>query len=229
MRTVIPFWYFYFFMATAAVFLLFPGLDIFVSSLFYREGAGFFMKKWWPFQAVYYGVNYLSIIVPALLTGYIIYVSITKKTIKNIPRKAAAYLLIVLMLGPGLMVTETFKNTIGRARPDHIVQFGGTKDFSPALTPSDQCTKNCSFVSGHGSFGFYFLALSFIAAKAYRRKFFIFGISTGVICAITRIVQGRHFLSDNIFAFLIVFLVARLVHEIMYYREIQEELELENI
>ena len=37
---------------------------------------------------------------------------------------------------------------MGPARPKHIVAFGGSKLFTPALQPTDQCKRNCSFVSG---------------------------------------------------------------------------------
>jgi len=88
-------------------------------------------------------------------------------------------------------------NSLGRPRPVHIEHFGGTHEFTKTFYYSGECTKNCSFVSGHASIGFYFMALAWI----YRcRQWLYFGIFCGLAIGFARIVQGGHFLSDVIFA-----------------------------
>jgi lipid A 4'-phosphatase len=76
--------------------------------------------------------------------------------------------------------------------------------FTPALVPSNQCDGNCSFASGHASAGFFPVAMSFVWKK-HRKKFFYAGIMYGVLTGFARIAQGGHFLSDVVFAGLIVY------------------------
>ncbi len=89
----------------------------------------------------------------------------------------------------------------GRARPNEIQQFGGNDLFTPWFRFGDSCFSNCSFVSGDASVGFALIVFYFIT----KNNFFIymsifFGLSLGFI----RIIAGGHFLSDIIFAQIVV-------------------------
>ena len=61
------------------------------------------------------------------------------------------FVITCLALGPGVVSNLVLKDNWGRARPSQIVQFGGKRTFSAAPVPSQQCKKNCSFVSGEAS------------------------------------------------------------------------------
>ena len=120
-------------------------------------------------------------------------------------RKKAIYLLIAMLLGPGLAVNSGFKEHWGRARPHQIQEFGGTQAYSPPLTPSNQCEGNCSFVSGHAAMGFFAVSIFFITG---RRRWILMGLATGAAVGLARMVQGDHFLSDVVFAFWTVWFVS---------------------
>ena len=75
------------------------------------------------------------------------------------------FVLAALALGPGLVVNAGFKDHWGRARPRDVTQFSGERTFTPALQPTDQCDRNCSFVAGHPSVAFWLAALGFAAAS----------------------------------------------------------------
>ena len=89
------------------------------------------------------------------------------------------------------------KGEFGRARPRDIIEFNGDQQFTRAFEISDQCHKNCSFVSGHAGIGFFFLTFGFIMRKKWA---FIPGLALGILLSYTRIAQGGHFLSDVVIA-----------------------------
>ncbi len=110
------------------------------------------------------------------------------------------FALLCLAMGPGLVANQIFKDNWGRARPRHIVEFGGDKPFTAALVKSDNCERNCSFVSGEASSMF---ALLFAAAAVFRRRVLVLiaaGIVLGGTAGLIRMQQGAHFLSDVVFA-----------------------------
>ncbi len=123
--------------------------------------------------------------------------------------------MLALILGPGLFVNVVLKGNWGRARPDHVIEFGGANTFTPAILIAKECDHNCSFVSGHAAMGFYFVAIAFLFPRLGNRYFIIL-FSYSLMVGLTRIVQGRHFLSDVIFSFFVVFGMARLLYYLMF-------------
>lgn len=114
---------------------------------------------------------------------------------------------LALVLGPGLVTNVIFKDHWGRARPMQVEAFGGLAQFTPALEPANQCAKNCSFVSGDASFGFFFHSFAYIAPRR-RRQLFWAGMGMGVLCGLMRIGMGAHFLSDVLFGGVFTLLVS---------------------
>ena len=100
-------------------------------------------------------------------------------------------------MGSGIIANWYFKDQWGRARPVHITEFGGEKNFTQAFVKSDQCEKNCSWISGESSAAFSFLVGTLILKKPY---FFVLKFIFGLIVSFCRISMGGHFLSDNLFA-----------------------------
>jgi len=115
------------------------------------------------------------------------------------------FLLLSLLLGPGLLANTLLKNnSTGRARPAQVEQFGGERHFTPAFVYSGQCQTNCSFVSGHAAMGFYFCGLGWLFRS---RRAFLAGCLIGTLVGTARIAQGSHFVSDVLFAFWVVYFV----------------------
>lgn len=208
------------------VFKAHPEWDIAFSHLFYTNGTGFLINDKNLFgNVIYRGVHYATAVLIAFYVIYLVIAYVKKKeTFLGISRKTILYMAIVLALGPGLVVNFVLKEHIGRARPANVEYFESEKAIhTPAFTFSNQCKSNCSFVSGHASFGYYWVVLGFIAATATARcKGIAFGVFMGVGIGLVRIMQGRHFLSDVIFAFFFVYAVAAIVHYFMYVRTKKE-------
>lgn len=132
-------------------------------------------------------------------------------------KKGGVFLTLFLVLGPGLLVNTVFKDGWGRPRPRDIVQFDGKKQF---LQPWQRgiSGQGRSFPSGHASAAFFMSAPFFIYRRRrprVARAWLIGGIIFGVLMSTARITQGGHFLSDNLWAFGMVYLTGLLLSAVM--------------
>ncbi len=209
-------WFLLCFVACGVFFKAFPQIDIFISNLFYDEVKGFYLNDTPAAMTVYNAVNYITIVIITIYAVILIADIIFKKTFFNIKKKAIIFLLITLILGPGIIVNAILKENVGRPRPEAVIEFGGTDTFVAPFTFSNACESNCSFVSGHAALGFYFMSIGFLFTGLLRKKLISMGFLIGVIVAFTRIVQGRHFFTDTLFSFFFVFVSIALTYEIMY-------------
>jgi membrane-associated PAP2 superfamily phosphatase len=117
-------------------------------------------------------------------------------------KKESLFLVLLLAIGPGLVVNTLFKDHWGRPRPIKIVNFGGEADYHPAWEKG-VAKKNGSFPSGHASIGFYLMAPYFFLQRRNRLLAFCFlgfGLAAGSFYGAARIIQGKHFLTDVIWA-----------------------------
>ena len=199
------------------LFYLFPQIDLYVSALFFD--GDFYLKNTLFAKAVYR----LTIVSVALfvigVAALLLYENITKKEI--VRRRVLVYLLLALLLGPGLLVNVVFKDHWGRARPSQIAAFGGSKKFTPAFVIADQCEKNCSFTSGHAAAAFYFLALVPLFEGRKRRIALIAALSWGSLVGFVRIIQGGHFLSDVVCSAVFVYIVSDILYKLIVAKERQ--------
>ena len=201
---------------TAIIFIFFPQLDIMTSGLFFKEGH-FFARNYLPFELIYdYAPSMTGIFFLAVLILFV-YMQFKKRDqMLGLKKKAYLYLILAMLLGPLLVVNGLLKEFSGRARPRHIVEFSGDKTFTPAFIISDQCKRNCSFVSGHASAGFYFVALSLLFTGRRRKILFWSAVAAGGVIGLVRIIQGGHFLSDVTFSYVFVYLTSLLLHYRMF-------------
>ena len=200
----------------ALLFIIFPGIDLYFTSLFY-EGGEFYLKDNLLAMLVYdYGPSVAGVFVLAVLLVYV-YMLVKKKVdLFGIKKGCYLFLLLAMLVGPLITVNLIMKEVSGRARPRNVVQFGGERQFTPAFIISDQCSNNCSFVSGHASAGFYFVALSLIFKGRRRRIIFWSSVAAGGFIGLVRVVQGGHFFSDVVFSFVFVYLASLLLHYFMF-------------
>lgn len=190
----------------AMVFILWPQLDLAIAQRFYVPGSGFTALQAWWIDLAYIVVARFWIL--AIVLFALLLVSLMPRFRQRWTRRrlVAGYLLAVLLLGPGLLVNTVLKNHWGRARPVHLVQFGGHAGFTPALEPSRQCPTNCAFVSGHAAAAFYLMAGYWVTR---RRRWLLGGIGFGLFVGFVRMAMGAHFLSDVLFAGLVVHFTCR--------------------
>jgi lipid A 4'-phosphatase len=131
-------------------------------------------------------------------------------------RRVVSYLAAAYALGPGLLTNLVLKDHWGRARPLHILAFGGSRLFTPPLLPAHQCPTNCSFVSGDVSVPFFLMAFVFlIPERRRRRRASVAVVAFGLLVGFERIVLGKHFLSDVLYSALLNTGVAWLLYRLI--------------
>ena len=199
------------------LFLFYPSLDIYFSSLFFY-GNQFLSEKYTFIKFLRVYLKNLMIIIPviSLLILFIDFIN-KKQNMRRLINKRTKFSLIGLIVGPifgcGIIANLYFKDTWGRARPVHVEEFGGNKIFTPAFLKSDQCEKNCSWISGETSAAFS-LTVGTILLK--NPIFFLMNLILGFLVFFCRLSMGGHFLSDNIFAMTFMIYLAILYKNIVY-------------
>ena len=200
--------------AAAIVFLIFPQIDQWFSRLFYLGGRTFVMSDH-PIgnffdRELHIAMEWLLGVFVALY----LFSELLKRPILNLDRARFLFVIIALAVGVGLIVNTVLKDHWGRARPHQTVEFGGDKRFTPAFVITDQCPRNCSFVSGDAALGFGFVAFAMVMRRnrtGWIAAASVFGATIGMM----RIMRGAHFLSDVVFAavftILTILVVKRLV------------------
>ena len=199
----------------AVVFIAFPRIDPAVVAWFHVEGEGFPLSRVPGFAQMSFALRWIWLTGVVALLGMVAWSMAARAPRWLPPRRSAAYLLAVLIIGPGVVVNLVFKDHWGRARPAHTQEFGGERTFSPPLIVSDQCARNCSFVSGDASVGFSLAALALVIAGR-RRRWMTIGLAAGIAIGIARIALGRHYPSDVIFSGVFVLLTAAVLHRLVF-------------
>lgn len=212
-------------LGAVAAFAAFPQADLIVSGWFYWPGEGFRLagRPW--IEAVRNGIWNLSIAV-FLLSAAALVLAAAGRPVRGAGARPAGFVFLLYLLGPGLLVNGVLKEHWGRARPVDVVEFGGAAAFTPPWLPADQCASNCSFVSGEGSAAAALAVTFLILAPAARRRlpragFALYALA-GVLLPLAglglRIATGRHFLSDTVFAVLLVLALALGLHALLFRR-----------
>ena len=197
------------FVACVAFFMVFPYTDVWVSQQFFSPELGFAYSKhpivvfsYELFAQMHFGV--IGLLLAFLIASYAVGLG-QDALVKQVNRRLAVFLLVVLFVGPGIIVNGIWKEHWGRARPFEVQNFGGEHQYTPPMQPAQECDTNCSFVSGHAAMGFYWLSLAWV----FKRRYWLWaGLVLGSFVGFGRILQGNHFLSDIVFSFWTVYFSA---------------------
>lgn len=196
----------------AAVFAAFPGIDLAVSGLFHDPDRGFWLDRTAAVLWLRLRLWDISIaLVLVALVGLVIARAIGRPALW-LPARVWGFILMLYVIGPGIIVNGILKAHWGRARPNRVTDFGGSLDFTPFYVVSDECGRNCSFVSGEGAssmalgiaLGVILLSLGPRLGPRWRRGLFGAALAVPVVGGGLRLAAGGHFLSDTVFAGLIV-------------------------
>lgn len=178
---------------------LFPALDFAVAGYFLQDNAPVHPAQWlW--------VELVNEHVPTVFRTLVVSCLLAWLVMARLPKyrhwvPAVAFIGLAGLMGPGLLVGALKDHTL-RARPFHVTEFGGMRQFSPALAVSNQCDDNCAFVSGHTADGFFFASLILLdRRRAWRRRWIAIGVGAGAIIGFARISVGAHWLTDVLWAF----------------------------
>jgi len=184
-------------------FYFFPQWDLKISSFFWQQGEFIYLETPWVDWAD--GIRkFLNILIWSIgllsLLGFGL--SFIFKNIKKF-RKIFLYLLLCVLIAPGIMVNLVLKNHWGQPRPVEIQEFSGHLVYQKDWVMSQQCPTNCAFVCGDCAGAFVLMA--FVPLLTQRRKLMwgaagIIVLFSGLI-GLIRLGQGGHFLSDVLLAY----------------------------
>ena len=192
-------------------FFIAPEIDLGVSRLFYTPTDGFVFgsrssTRVLPFLP-WITIAFVNLLLLLLIGNLVAWWRNRQPTAHLHSIRRILFLLLTLIIGPGLLINSILKNQSGRTRPIRVDAFGGDRQFTPAFVTTGACKSNCSFVSGDAAMGYYLLAFLFVARKR-RWAIALAAYSLGTAIGLVRIAQGAHFLSDVIFAGFFTYLVA---------------------
>lgn len=189
-----------------AVFAAFPGIDLTISALFATEGRGF---DW-----VYGSAPTINLFIRRIgeaLTALLFaafFLGLFTGKLRASDLRLLAYPLLCVTVACAGIVNLLLKTHVGRARPDSLIEFGGTARFTPPWQVVDECTRNCSFTSGEvamaASLGIPVLVILWphLARKRARLTAILLVAAYIAVTALLRIGLGRHFLSDAVYSIL---------------------------
>jgi membrane-associated PAP2 superfamily phosphatase len=188
-----------------------PGLDLYLSHLFYSPEHGFYDHFFFIFLFKY---GELFGLATGGLVSLAFFLSFMRSQWKKW-RKGALVMLLTLVIGAGLITNLGLKEYWGRPRPKQITQFGGALSYRPFWRPNfrpKEITQK-SFPSGHVAMGFYFLSLCLVARRYKSPLLFRSGLILTALLGgglmVGRVAQGGHFFSDVITSPLIMWYVAK--------------------
>ena len=187
--------------------VLWPQLDIAVARYFLQADAPVNPARWlWVELVNEYTPDAFRGLAMMLIAAWIVVSLLRRWRRAGI---ALAFVGISLLLGPGFVTWAVKEHTL-RARPLDVVQFGGQRQFTPALTQAQQCNDNCAFTSGHVACGFFFVSLMLLDPRR-RWRWIATGLAAGALVSVARISVGAHWLSDALWALPITLVSSALV------------------
>ena len=210
------------------VFAAYPDIDLAIAGLFFDSHTAKF-----PLAGDYDWklVRRIASWVPLIFLLPAVFALARKIAYPQLPISMAPSVIVFLLgsflLGPGLVVNVLLKENWGRPRPDRVEQFAGAAQFEPWWRPGGDCVRNCSFVSGEASAAFWTIAPASLAPPQIRPVAFgaalVFGTSLGTL----RVMFGRHFATDVIFAGVVTVILVALLYRLLLPRLRQRDARLE--
>jgi lipid A 4'-phosphatase len=194
------------------LFALTP-LDIDAARLFFRpdDADHWRLAKHWPWSVLY---RLAPFITASLLISGLLWLLLGHLRGRESWRVNGAFLILTVVIGPGLLINAVFKDHWDRPRPRDVVQFGGTLSYTPAPLRGEG---GASFPCGHCSVGFLYASGWWLWRRrhpGWARVSLAFGLAIGFALGLGRMAAGGHFLSDVIWSALLAFGVA---HVLYYY------------
>lgn len=202
--------------AVTIVSLIGPSVDLAVARFFFDPATQRFPAPSLSFLTLLRDHGYLSAIT---CVGVLIAALARRWLPRSWPKvsgRVAVFLVASLVLGSGLLVNVVFKDHWDRPRPLMVTEFGGDKRFVNWWNPGGTCERNCSFASGEVASAAWMFGPAMLTPPPWRAAALGAAAIFTVIIALGRMAAGAHFLTDVIFAALIMLLVLWLLHRLIF-------------
>jgi lipid A 4'-phosphatase len=199
---------------TLVVFGLWPGLDLAVSHIFFWDGS---FDGDGPLD--HFARDVYRITPFAVLAAYGALWLAKRRGFQHrwAPSgRAMIFLIATMIIGPGLIVNLGFKDHWHRPRPVQTQDFDGPSPFMPWYDDSGACKRNCSFVSGETSTGFWMVAPASVLPLPWRGLAIVAALVFGSSAGLLRLAFGGHYLSDVLLGGLITLIVIEIVRRVIW-------------
>jgi membrane-associated PAP2 superfamily phosphatase len=202
---------------TGVIFAVDPALDLQVASFFRDLATQPAVRRFDPVVETLRQLGPL-VIVAAIAPAVVTLVTRIFWPLRHalISTRTALFLIVSLVLGPGLLVNAVLKEGWARPRPGMVTEFGGDYAFMPWWDPRGGCDSNCSFVSGETYAAVWTTAPAMLAPPPWRYVALGAAGLYSIAFAFMRMLTGGHFLSDVIFAAIFTGLVIWTVHGLLF-------------
>lgn len=197
-------------------FLLFPGIDIWFSGLFYDPNTKFPMLNLGAFiglRAIGNAITWWAVI--ALVAALLFKIALPWRPTLVAPRDIL-FILSTLAIGPGLIVNLILKDHWGRPRPWRVDAFGGDQPFVGVWRITHECSTNCSFVSGEASSAIWMITLVVLLPERWRPLGLRLVLGLAALLSLNRIAMGGHFLSDTALSWALTLTVIAAAWRLIY-------------
>src|SRR5262245_5002351 len=175
-------------------------LDLRIQELFYDAHKRRFPLRKNPwFEIVFHDGMKIAVILLGAACALVFALSFRKPALAPW-RRRSAYVALCLALAP--LTVALVKSASGKHCPYHIDRFGGHAPYTRLLEPLPPGVEpgGC-WPAGHASGGFALLAFYFLWARVDRRKALAalaLALLYGNVMGLSRVVQGAHFLSHQL-------------------------------
>ncbi len=127
-------------------------------------------------------------------------------------RRHAVFVLLSVVLGPGLLGNVLLKDHWNHPRPREVVEFGGALRYVPTPLPGRE--GGASFPCGHCAVGFLY-GIGWWIWRGHRARALAslsVGLLAGGLLGVGRMAAGAHFLSDILWSALLAFGVSHILY-----------------
>lgn len=204
----------------AGVLTLFEStdLDLWIAAIFFDPVQHAFPLREQPFleRVVHRGGKYTILLVA--LAALAVYVASWWVVAWRDARRAALYVFLAIALGTGAV--SGLKKVTNKHCPYDLAVYGGSEPYVRLLqtAPAGTTPGHC-FPGGHASGGFALMAFYFVWYRRRPRLAYAAlagGFAYGMVLGIGRMLQGAHFLSHNLWAALVCWLVALALYRLLW-------------
>lgn len=186
------------------VFLASAWIDLYLSAWFFNSPRGFLLGESTAVDSLRDLLEALPFFAVLPLGWLMLASSIWGGKPEAPLRRRLSYLLLLILLAPGLLA-NLLSDRSGRAHPTDITAFGGDHSLTAAFRPAGECNADCSFVSVAAATAFSLIGLAWVFGKV---RWLLIGLVAGAAVGLLLVAAGDHFISDVVFAFWLVYGVA---------------------
>lgn len=201
-----------------AFFCYYPDTDLSLSLALYK----FHHKQGSWYSQLLYLLRRTNFLILYISLGYSLF-----HLIKYLRSRAWHHLtpylyVLTSLISAGVILSDwLIKPFFKRARPGQVIQ--NLKTYTPPFKIGLECDKNCSFVSGEVAVATAFLAFLVLIPAKYRQKSLYLIALWIFIMAGVRMAQIGHYLSDTIFAILLILMMLVCLHLLFFRNHAQKK------